>query len=146
MFILSLENRNKEVTQQSCVIKKKIVVIMMLLASLNVLLTFFLHLFFCMNVLNLVMYIQWFLNLARVVVIAAGLIYISLPNFPWLLKENRDTRLMYGFDFIFILAGRVRGVSLFAQVNNRDTFWRKIAVLSAAFLFILYTHFLTRQV
>ena len=83
MFILSLENRNKEMTQQSCVIKKKIVVIMMLLASLNVLLIFFFsHLFFCMNVLNLLMYIQWFLNLARVVVIAAGLIYISLPNFP----------------------------------------------------------------
>ena len=46
MFILSLENRNKEMTQQSCVIKKKIVVIMMLLASLHVLLIFFFALVF----------------------------------------------------------------------------------------------------
>ena len=30
MFILSLEDRNKEMTKESCAIKKKIVVIMML--------------------------------------------------------------------------------------------------------------------
>ena len=57
---------------------------------------------------------------------AASLIYISFPNFPWLLKENRDTKLMYGFDFIFVLADRVLGVHCLHSLTVAIPFEEKL--------------------